>query len=96
MDHNQTIHIKDTDLREVLDLLSDQGGLNILASNSVDGRVSASLTNVDVDTALAAILKSTGYTVRHEGKFIYVGTPKDFQGMDAGQRPTDGKPRTIA
>jgi type IV pilus assembly protein PilQ len=86
-DHNLTIHIQDTDLREVLDLLSDQGGLNILASNSVEGRVSASLTNVDVDTALAAILKSTGYTVRREGKFIYVGTPKDFQGMtQAGDR----------
>ncbi len=80
-DDHLTIHIQDTDLHEVLDMLSEQGGLNILASNAVQGKVSASLTNVDIDTALKAILKSTGFTARHEGNFIYVGTAKDFQNM---------------
>ena len=43
--------------REVLDMLSEQGGLNILASNSVDGRVSASLTNVDIAVRRPLVLK---------------------------------------
>lgn len=81
-DDKLSIHIQDADIREVLDMLSEQGGLNILASNSVQGKVSASLNGVDIDTALSAILKSTGYTARREGKFVYVGSPKDFQAMD--------------
>lgn len=81
-DGKLSIQIQDSDIREVLDLLAEQGGLNILASNSVQGKVSASLNNVDIDTALAAILRSTGYTARRDGAFVYVGTSKDFMLMD--------------
>lgn len=81
-DDQLSIHIQDSDIREVLELLSEQGGLNILASNSVQGKVSAALSRVDIDTALAAILRSTGYVARREGKFIYVGTTADFQSME--------------
>ena len=84
-DNNLAIHIQDSDLRDVLQLLSEQGGLNILPSPSVQGKVSASLTGVDVDTALAAILRSTGFIAKHDGKFIYVGTPQDFKTMDQSQ-----------
>jgi len=66
----------------VLEMLSEEGGLNILASNSVQGKVSATLNGVDIDSALKAILRSTGYISRREGKFIYVGTPDDFQAME--------------
>ncbi|NUQ64258.1 MAG: hypothetical protein HUU20_17450 [Pirellulales bacterium] len=81
-DDRLSIHIQDTDIREVLEMLSEQGNLNILASNSVQGKVSATLSGVDVDSALGAILKSTGYASRREGKFIYVGTPEDFETME--------------
>lgn len=81
-DGKLSIHIQDSDLREVLDLLAEQGGLNILASNSVQGKVSASLSHVDIDTALNAILRSTGFTARRDGAFVFVGTSKDFLLMD--------------
>jgi type IV pilus assembly protein PilQ len=80
-DGHLTINLQDTDIHKVLQLLGKQGGLNILSTKSVQGNVSAALQNVDVDTALAAILKSTGYVARREGKFIYVGTAQDFQSM---------------
>jgi type IV pilus assembly protein PilQ len=76
------IDTKDSDIREVLKLLGEAGGYNILASKSVTGQVTASLTNVDVDEALAAILNSTGYISRREGRFIYVGQPADLAQMD--------------
>ena len=76
------INIPDTEIREVLQLLSKAGGLNILASPSVTGKVKATLTGVDVDTALGAILRSTGYVARREGNFVYVGTTQDFEAMD--------------
>ncbi|MEW4562778.1 hypothetical protein AB1K70_09640 [Bremerella sp. JC770] len=81
-DDKLTIVIQDSDIREVLELLSEQGQLNILPSQSVQGTVSASLTKVDVRTALAAILRSTGYIMQQEGDFIYVGTPADMQNME--------------
>ncbi|HWA98757.1 MAG TPA: hypothetical protein VG713_09710 [Pirellulales bacterium] len=77
-DDQLSITIQDEDLRQVLEFLSEQGGLNILASANVQGKVSAVLKGVDAFGALDAILKSTGFVMRREGKFIYVGTPKDF------------------
>lgn len=80
-DDRLTMILQDEDLRKVLEDLSDQGGLNILCSSSVQGKVSASLKDVDVHGALDAILRSTGFIARREGKFIYVGTPEDFAAM---------------
>jgi len=71
-----------SDIREVLDALAAAGDLNILASNSVQGTVSATLNNVDIDSALGAILNSTGFIARREGNFIYVGTPQDFESLE--------------
>lgn len=76
------INIRNEDIRKVLEMLSEQGNLNILASNSVQGKVSATLTGVDLESALQAILRSTGYVARREGKFIYVGTSEDFLRME--------------
>jgi type IV pilus assembly protein PilQ len=84
-DHHLTINVQNSDIREVLELLSHEGGLNILASKSVTGAVTASLSGVDIQTALAAILKTTGYVAREENGIIYVGTPADFQAMDQTQ-----------
>lgn len=84
-DHHLMLDIQDEDLRKVLELLSKQGGLNILASNSVQGTVSAVLNDVSVEEALNAILKSTGFVARREGNFLYVGTPQDFQSIDRSQ-----------
>lgn len=81
-DNSLRITVQNSDIRDVLELLSQQGELNILASKNVSGTVSASLVGVDVESALVAILKSTGFIARREGKFIYVGTPEDFQAMD--------------
>jgi len=84
-DDSLTINFKDSDIRDVLGMLSEQDDLNILASKGVTGKVSASLKGVDVQTALKAILKSTGFVTRHEDDLIYVGTPEDFKSMDQAQ-----------
>ncbi len=81
-DSHLSLDFQDADIREVLELISRQGQLNILPSNSVKGKVSASLHDVDLETALSAILKSTGYVTRRHGRFIYVGTSQDFQNLE--------------
>ena len=75
------INIQNSDIRSVLETLSQEAGLNILASKSVTGAVTANLTNVDVEMALAAILKATGFISYREGNIIYVGTPQDIATM---------------
>ncbi len=77
-----SINFKNEDIRNVLEMFSAQGNLNILAANSVQGTVSASLNSVDLDGALQAILHSAGYVSKREGRFIYVGTPQDFATME--------------
>ena len=81
-DNSISVNVQNSDIRQVLELLAEQGGLNIMASSSVQGTVTASLTDVDVDTALVAILKTTGFVARREGKIIYVGKPADMESMD--------------
>ena len=81
-DGRLAIHFPDNDIREVLELLSEQGNLNILASRSVQGRVSASLSGVDLQGALDAILKANGFVARRDGNFLFVGTPEDFASME--------------
>ncbi|HEV3417363.1 MAG TPA: hypothetical protein VG056_11130, partial [Pirellulales bacterium] len=81
-DDHLSLDVQDADIRDVLELISREGNLNILPSNSVKGKVSASLHGVDIQTALAAILKSTGYVTRRHGTMIYVGTAKDFQDLE--------------
>ena len=81
-DDHLEIYARNQDIRDVLALLSEQSGLNIVAMRSVSGQVSVSLSNVTVDHALEAILRSTGYIARREDRFIYVGTPADFVEME--------------
>ena len=80
-DGQLSISVQNEDIHRVLEALAVQGDLNLLASNSVEGKVSANLKGVDVETALDAILRSTGYTYRRDGNILFVGTPKDFETM---------------
>lgn len=80
-----TIVLQDSDIRDALKLLGEQTGLNILASEKVTGRLTASLTDVDAASALAAILKTTGFVARYEDGIVYVATPGELEVMDQTQ-----------
>ncbi|MFN0021539.1 MAG: hypothetical protein ACKVP0_25080 [Pirellulaceae bacterium] len=83
-DGTLTFDCQNTDILSVLKLLNENG-LNILASKNVSGTVTVSLTKVDAETALNAILKNSGYISRREKGIIYVGSTKDFSEMDQSQ-----------
>ncbi len=75
------IQFSETDVREVLDSLAEYGGLNILAGRTVQGKVSVRLRNVDIDEALAAVIRQAGFVSRREGNFVYVGAPEEVDSM---------------
>ena len=81
-DEHLEIYARNQEIRDVLALLGEQAGLNIVATRSVTGMVSVSLSNVSVEGALEAVLRSTGYIARRDGRIIYVGTPADFVEME--------------
>lgn len=83
-DDKLTVDWQGANILEALKMLNEQG-LNILASKSVTGTVTASLTNVDAETALEAILKNAGFVARRENGIIYVGTKAEFDAMDQSQ-----------
>ena len=77
--------LEDTNILDALKLLSQEADLDILVSKNVSGTVTASFRGVDVNAALAAILKSAGLVARNEGGIIYIGTAADLDAMDQSQ-----------
>jgi type IV pilus assembly protein PilQ len=84
-DEGISLSIQNTDIRTVLEMISRETGLNIVASKNVQGTVTANLHGVSVETALAAILKSTGYVAVREGDILYVALPTDLAQMHQAQ-----------
>ncbi len=71
-DEKFSLQVQDAELTQVLDMLGQLAGVNILPSADVAGRVSLNLQDVTVDRALEAILRSRGYVYERESDFIYV------------------------
>jgi type IV pilus assembly protein PilQ len=84
-DDKLIINSRDADVRELLEQLGAQAGMNILASKSVQGTISVNLQNVGVDEALDAILKAGGFVSRRDGAFTYIGTLEDFAALERAQ-----------
>jgi type IV pilus assembly protein PilQ len=88
-DDRLSIVFPETDVREILDHLAEFGRRNILVSKNVQGRTSVRLNDVSFDSALEAILKSSGLASRRDQNFIYVGTPEEFNSMEQAQDRID-------
>ncbi len=85
-DEKFSIQVQDANLSEVLDMLGQLAGVNILASRDVQGRISLNLQDVTVTKALDAIVKSQGFVYEREGDFIYVRTSAEDTAMKQANR----------
>ena len=83
--------VQDTDLSQVLEMLSIQGRKNIITSKSVSATVSANLYDVTFYEALDAILTVNGYGYVEEGNFIYVHTKEELVELQASSRRTESE-----
>jgi len=81
-DDRLTLNLRGQDLRELLEFLSAEAGLNIITSENVIGNVTASLSDMDAKSAILAILRIKGFVAKQDGKFLYVGTPADLNRME--------------
>jgi general secretion pathway protein D len=76
-----TLDTKDNDIRDVLAGLAKANSTNLLMSNSVQGRISISLSNVPFMKAVEMIAKSSGFLVETFDNTVVVGKSEDIKGL---------------
>ncbi len=69
-----SLDFQDADIRNILRLLADVSGLNIVISDDVKGKITIKLLNVPWDQALELILKTNGLGQIKEGNIIRIAT----------------------
>lgn len=77
------LRIADSTVPEVLQLLSEVGGRNIVASESVEGTVRYNLHDVSVDEALSALAKVHDLSIDETDSFVFIETL-----AEAAERPS--------
>ena len=84
-----SLNFQDVEVRSVLQVLADYAGINLVASDDVQGNVTLRLQDVPWDQALDLVLRSKGLAKRHEGNVLLVAPAAAFapQPFDAHPVP---------
>lgn len=67
-----SLDFQDVELRSVLQVMAEHAGVNLLASDSVQGRITLRLEEVPWDQALDLVLRSKGLGKRQEGNVLLI------------------------
>jgi type II secretory pathway component GspD/PulD (secretin) len=78
-----TLSVQDTEISEVMNMLSQKERLNILLATGVEGNVSLNLYDVKLDEAIRSVARAGGYAVETRGRTYFIIKPED-----AGVRAT--------
>lgn len=71
-----SLDFQDIEVRTILQILAKESGLNIVASDTVNGRMTLSLKDVPWDQALDLVLQARNLDMRRQGNIINVA-PRD-------------------
>jgi len=71
-----SFNFQDVDVRAVLGIIADESNLNILASDSVSGKLTLKVKDIPWDQALDVVMRVKGLDMRKTGTVIWVA-PKD-------------------
>ncbi len=72
-----SINVKDADIVDVLKMIAEQSGLNIIAGKNVKGKVSITFRETPVFNALVSILEVNNYTYTNDNDVIKIYTHRD-------------------
>jgi len=86
-----SLNVQNTDLAQVLQLLSIQSRRNIVPSKQVTGSVTANLYDVTFHEALDAILQQNGCGYKEKGNFIYIYTLDQLRKIQDAERKLSHK-----
>ena len=72
-----TLEVVEGDVAALLTSIAHISGLDLIVDESVEGRVSLSLKDVEPEEALALIVRAKGLVMQHEGNVLLVRSAKD-------------------
>ncbi len=92
-----SLNFQDIEVRAVLQLIADFTGLNIVASDTVQGQITLRLKNVPWDQALDIILRSKGLGKRQSGNVVLIAPNEELaarekQELEANKQKEDLAP----
>jgi len=73
-----SLNFQDIPVRSVLQLIADFTGLNLVASDSISGRITLRLKNVPWDQALELVLKTKGLDKRQNGNVLLIAPAEEI------------------
>ena len=76
------LDFKNTETRTALNFLADKGGVNMVISDSVQGRITLRLQDIPWDRALDIVLRTKGLDMRREGDLMIVAPVAEFAARD--------------
>ncbi|MHB0776702.1 type IV pilus secretin PilQ [Halomonas sp. WWR20] len=91
-----TLNFQDIEVRSVLGIIADFTGLNLVASDSVEGSVTLNLQEVPWDQALDLILKSHGLASRRTGDVLVVAPAQELAAMERQALESQAQNRQLA
>lgn len=74
-----SLDLKGMEIRDVLKILSQKSGLNIVADNDVKGKVSLYIKDVDVMDALDIIVSTNGLAYEQKGTLIRIMSDRKYE-----------------
>lgn len=74
-----SLRVNNQDIRQALELLATQAGVNIIPSQGVSGSVSITLEDVTFDRALDILLRIANLDAQREGNLIFVYTAAEAE-----------------
>jgi len=81
-----SLNFQDVEVRSVLQVLADYAGINLVASDTVQGNITLRLQGVPWDQALELILRSKGLARREEGNVLLVAPAAELAEQSLGAR----------
>lgn len=81
-----SLHFQDVEIRSVLQVLADYAGVNLVASDEVQGNVTLRLQDVPWDQALDLVLRSKSLARRQEGNVLLVAPAATLAAQTAEAR----------
>jgi type IV pilus assembly protein PilQ len=73
-----TFNFQDVPVRTVLQLIAEESGLNVVASDTVSGNLTLRLINVPWDQALDIILRAKSLDKRRDGNVVWIAPQKEL------------------
>lgn len=91
-----SLNFQDIEVRAVLQLIADFTDLNLVASDTVTGKITLRLQNVPWDQALDLILKTKGLDKRQEGNVLMVAPALEIAERERQQIETNKQINELA